>query len=830
MAPRPLLFRSAPATLLLAVLACPSFASPIGAADGTWQGTGLLQVSAALAIYDPARDQLLSIGGSRGESWALPLAGRIEWQQLPTPNVRPTFLATQDPSTGLVYFLDWDQNSETPGLGTNVRVRTLDPRTGRVDIIPASGPTPPLLMSIAFDGPTHRVVGIGRLVGPLVPSVWVLDLLPQPSWSEWQPAGPQPVLQYYPRLVIDQARRQLLVLDSSSPAPFLWTLTLDGPPEWRQFDSNGLPDGRALNPLVPDPAGDRVLTIDAQGRLYALSLATYQWSPVPTSGPGPPARTYSAMTIDPARRQLFVSGGDLVYNDWLVHGDTWMLPLDGPPTWTQLVPDAERPTRAWASDGYDAARHRLVVFGGGTEQGGVAFNDTWVLDLGSVPKWSRLATEGGPPCCGLFRASAWDGAHDRLLVYDADQGMDLSLLSFAGTTPTWSTLASDGAGPGFRFRGNLLYDPPRDRFLYLFCSPFPGGGYSNEVWELRLSPAPAWRRLSPAGDPPAARAGAMCAYDGVRDRLLVFGGETLDGLRDDLWALNLGADDGAWQEVSVASGPSPRSQGQLHFDPVHDRLILIGGNARTATAYNLPEDTGDSWALSLGDAPHWDMLSPAGPRPSGRLHGHGNGVYDPRYDRVVLAGGGAVGSGEVWTLTFGDAPTLLEVASREVTPEHVRLVWTGAEPGFGFLAYRRLSGGDWRPLGAFSADGNGAVALEDGSVTPATVLEYRLGATVGGVEMFFGQTSVAVPTPALSLTASVVGGRVSFAVALPSGEPATLSLFDVAGRMVWSSAVGSLGPGTHAVATGDAALPSALYFARLTQGAATRFARVALIR
>jgi hypothetical protein len=54
------MFRAAPATLLLAVLACPSFASPIGAADGTWQGAGLLQVSNALAIYDQARDQLLS--------------------------------------------------------------------------------------------------------------------------------------------------------------------------------------------------------------------------------------------------------------------------------------------------------------------------------------------------------------------------------------------------------------------------------------------------------------------------------------------------------------------------------------------------------------------------------------------------------------------------------------------------------------------------------------------------------------------------------------------------------------------------------------------------
>src|SRR5215471_1050068 len=51
-------------------------------ADGAWREFNLLQVWPAISAYDPAFDQLLSIGGSRPESWALPLSGAPIWQPL----------------------------------------------------------------------------------------------------------------------------------------------------------------------------------------------------------------------------------------------------------------------------------------------------------------------------------------------------------------------------------------------------------------------------------------------------------------------------------------------------------------------------------------------------------------------------------------------------------------------------------------------------------------------------------------------------------------------------------------------------------------------------
>jgi len=46
---------------------------------------------------------------------------------------------------------------------------------------------------------------------------------------------------------------------------------------------------------------------------------------------------------------------------------------------------------------------------------------------------------------------------------------------------------------------------------------------------------------------------------------------------------------------------------------------------------------------------------------------------------------------------------------------------------------------------------------------------------------------------------------------------------------VWSTPVGQLGAGLHAVEMSGATLQPAIYFARLSQGRATRYARIAVV-
>jgi len=68
-------------------------------------------------------------------------------------------------------------------------------------------------------------------------------------------------------------------------------------------------------------------------------------------------------------------------------------------------------------------------------------------------------------------------------------------------------------------------------------------------------------------------------------------------------------------------------------------------------------------------------------------------------------------------------------------------------------------------------------------------------------------------------------------LALADAAPASLELFDAAGRRLWTRDVGGLGAGEHAIRIGDGAwLPPGLYLARLVQGERVSTAHLAIIR
>jgi hypothetical protein len=83
-----------------------------------------------------------------------------------------------------------------------------------------------------------------------------------------------------------------------------------------------------------------------------------------------------------------------------------------------------------------------------------------------------------------------------------------------------------------------------------------------------------------------------------------------------------------WVQRNV-TGPSPREDARMVYDPISQQVILFGGgNYTTGLRYN------DTWAWN-GFA--WNERFPSGPLPPARS-GHGM-VYDPVRSRVVLFGG-----------------------------------------------------------------------------------------------------------------------------------------------------------------------------------------------
>jgi len=86
----------------------------------------------------------------------------------------------------------------------------------------------------------------------------------------------------------------------------------------------------------------------------------------------------------------------------------------------------------------------------------------------------------------------------------------------------------------------MVYDPVRDRMLV-----FGGNGSGvllNDVWALSLGDPPVWEQLFSSSDPPSPRMEHSAVFDPVRDRMVVFGGETgTNQFSDELWLMSAAA-------------------------------------------------------------------------------------------------------------------------------------------------------------------------------------------------------------------------------------------------------------------------------------------------
>jgi hypothetical protein len=83
----------------------------------------------------------------------------------------------------------------------------------------------------------------------------------------------------------------------------------------------------------------------------------------------------------------------------------------------------------------------------------------------------------------------------------------------------------------------------------------------------------------------------------------------------------------------------------------------------------------------------------------------------------------------------------------------------------------------------------------------------------------------------LSVLANPALGAPEISLGLPTGDPASLELYDAGGRMLWRDDVGALGPGVHPLRlTAAEAQPPGVYLLRRHQLGITRTARLAIIR
>lgn len=571
-------------------------------------------------------------------------------------------------------------------------------------------------------------------------------------WLRAALAGPSPRDSH--AMTFDSLRQRVVLFGGVSPSGSGFPPYLGDTWEWDAagwtLASTGGPHARERHALAYDAARQRVVLFGgtyADTEEFLIFDDTWEWdgttwTAVSTSGP--PARFDAKMAYDAARQRVVLFGGQ-DGNDFL--GDTWL--WDGT-SWT-AAPGSGPPCRSYHAMTYDAGRERVVVFGGASPCVNFPFitdqQDTWEWD-GSA--WTQVASSG--PGARRFGVMTYDGVRQRSVLY----GGWPAAVSPPGGGPlesdiplgdvwewdgqTWTQQVT--SVPRGRNGHRMAYDASRD-VTVLFGGRVSIFGYETETWEWD---GDGWTRRTLGGpigpNNPQARGFHSLAYDAARERVWMFGGarDNAGAPVDETWWW-----DGAnWNEHIPQTRPDARYAHSMVYDAARDRLVVFGG------IDDRGNPVGDTWEFDGND---WSIRSASGPAP--RFE-HAM-AYDAARARTVLFGGTDSGAADVpnfgdtwewdgsaWTLVAQTGPAARQSAAVAYDAERERVViragLTNAGGQFELLDDTwEWDGSGWTQI---AATGPGANYVEVMAYEPtrSQMLLFGGADSVGADAAFLGET------------------------------------------------------------------------------------------
>lgn len=350
---------------------------------------------------------------------------------------------------------------------------------------------------------------LGRVLLHDSGSIWGWD---GTAWTEQLTAGPSPSSPYNQNaMVYDVAHNRIVVVEYDKT--WLWDA-----PGWTEFAaSNASPGKRWRAAMAYDAQRGRIVLF---GGDVAGATDTWEWDgrtwTERTPALSPPC--CGNMVYDEAHNRTF-------YYGWF---ETWE--WDGA-VWTKREPTNYPPTRARHAMAFDAARGRVVLFGG--EFAGQIYDETWEWD---GKDWSKRDVVGTLPPARFAHAMAYDAKRGRVLLFG---GQNFSPLNdtWEWDGSKWVKLDSAGNTPSARYGHAMVYNPARKRIAL-----FGGydGTYRADTWEWD---GIAWSEVATATSPEP-RAFTSAAFDAARSNIVLFGGgEAFPIGTDNTWQFSYDRDD-----------------------------------------------------------------------------------------------------------------------------------------------------------------------------------------------------------------------------------------------------------------------------------------------
>lgn len=281
--------------------------------------------------------------------------------------------------------------------------------------------------------------------------------------------------------------------------------------------------GRRGYSIAYDETAQRVILFGGQGTeggsavtdqnsTWALNGTT--WTRLATTGPSP--RNNASMVWDATKKVIVLYGGRSgTFPNEVVYTDTWE--WNGT-SWTQRATTGPG-ARVHQTMAYDRTRGRAVLFGGFNMSTQQELRDVWEWDGTS---WSqKTATVSGT----FARGTAFDEKTNTFYLFSADAGGTVRADTWNGTSATarpevLPSCLAGAIGLGAT-RGGL--------FAAEYCAS------ASAIQSYRFTNG-AWSTLT-GTQPTVARLNYSIVYDRTGDRVILFGGESLQGgVLGDTWS------------------------------------------------------------------------------------------------------------------------------------------------------------------------------------------------------------------------------------------------------------------------------------------------------
>ena len=242
----------------------------------------------------------------------------------------------------------------------------------------------------------------------------------------------------------------------------------------------------------------------------------------------------------------------------------------------------------WSDDSSD----RLFLYGGFVYEPAqfTPNQDLFALDL-TRRTWSQvdLVGENLPlPGHRVVRHEGITWAFGGATVDEQGLTTRPALGTFEGTGDAMTFLPLDADGMPGSYTGFVFFDPVRQALTSVCGADTVSLGVHCKVH--RRGDDGGWTEVVITGAEPPGRYGFHAAYDPLHDRVVVFGGQVGPANLDiggDTWALELAAEGGPrWTELFVdddTAAPARRN-GAYVYDPINHALLVWGGTPNGSTA------------------------------------------------------------------------------------------------------------------------------------------------------------------------------------------------------------------------------------------------------